>query len=210
MSLIRKPFRYTYLNATLIIVGANIAVFIATGIFPQLYSYLGLSVINCVAYRMWWQPITYMFMHSGFRHILFNMLGILMFGLQVERAIGSKEFILFYFLCGILDGIISLALYFCTSFYYVNLIGASGALYSILLIFAVIFPKSIIRIYGIIPVPAPLLVLGYAVIELGSHFYGGGNVAHLTHLTGLAVAWLYLIIRMGVHPIKIWKNAWFN
>ena len=105
---------------------------------------------------------------------------------------------------------ISLALYFFSGYYYVNLVGASGALYSILLIFAVLFPKSIIGVYGIIPVPAPLLVLGYAVIELGSHFRGGSNVAHLTHLTGFAIAWLYLIVRMGLHPIKIWKNAWFD
>lgn len=210
MNLIRKPFRYSFFNATFVIIAANIVVFLAVNIFPGLYPRLGLSVINCVGRGFWWQPVTYMFVHSGFTHILLNMFGIFMFGLQVERAIGSKEFLLFYFLCGILDGLISLALYFFSGYYYVNLVGASGALYSILLIFAVLFPKSIIGVYGIIPVPAPLLVLGYAVIELGSHFRGGSNVAHLTHLTGFAIAWLYLIVRMGLHPIKIWKNAWFD
>ncbi len=210
MNLIRKPFRYSFFNATFVIIAANIVVFLAVNIFPGLYPRLGLSVINCVGRGFWWQPVTYMFVHSGFTHILLNMFGIFMFGLQVERAIGSKEFLLFYFLCGILDGVISLALYFFSGYYYVNLVGASGALYSILLIFAVLFPKSIIGVYGIIPVPAPLLVLGYAVIELGSHFRGGSNVAHLTHLTGFAIAWLYLIVRMGLHPIKIWKNAWFD
>lgn len=210
MNLIRKPFRYSFFNATFVIIAANIVVFLAVNMFPGLYPRLGLSVINCVGRGFWWQPVTYMFVHSGFTHILLNMFGIFMFGLQVERAIGSKEFLLFYFLCGILDGVISLALYFFSGYYYVNLVGASGALYSILLIFAVLFPKSIIGVYGIIPVPAPLLVLGYAVIELGSHFRGGSNVAHLTHLTGFAIAWLYLIVRMGLHPIKIWKNAWFD
>lgn len=210
MNLIRKPFRYSFFNATFAIIAANILVFLAVNMFPGLYPRLGLSVINCVGRGFWWQPVTYMFVHSGFTHILLNMFGIFMFGLQVERAIGSKEFLLFYFLCGILDGVISLALYFFSGYYYVNLVGASGALYSILLIFAVLFPKSIIGVYGIIPVPAPLLVLGYAVIELGSHFRGGSNVAHLTHLTGFAIAWLYLIVRMGLHPIKIWKNAWFD
>lgn len=210
MNLIRKPFRYSFFNATFVIIAANIVVFLAVNIFPGLYPRLGLSVIYCVGRGFWWQPVTYMFVHSGFTHILLNMFGIFMFGLQVERAIGSKEFLLFYFLCGILDGVISLALYFFSGYYYVNLVGASGALYSILLIFAVLFPKSIIGVYGIIPVPAPLLVLGYAVIELGSHFRGGSNVAHLTHLTGFAIAWLYLIVRMGLHPIKIWKNAWFD
>lgn len=210
MNFIRKPFRYSFFNATFLIIAINIFVFFLVSLFPRLYAYLGLSVFRCVGYHFWWQPVTYMFVHSGFAHIFLNMFGILMFGLTVERAIGSKEFLLFYFVCGILDGIISLAFYFFSGFYYVNLVGASGALYSILLIFAVLFPKSIIRIYGIFPVPAPLLVIGYAVIELGSHFRGGSNVAHLTHLTGLAMAWLYLIIRMGLHPIKIWKNAWFD
>ena len=210
MNILRKPFRYSFFNATFMIIGVNVLFFLAVSLFPSLYAYLGLSVIRCVGYHFWWQPVTYMFVHAGFSHILLNMLGILMFGLAVERAIGSKEFLLFYFLCGILDGVISLAFYFFSGFHYVNLVGASGALYSILLIFAVLFPKSIIRIYGIIPVPAPLLVLGYAVIELGSHLRGGGNVAHLTHLTGFAIAWLYLVIRMGLHPITIWKNAWFD
>lgn len=210
MSFIRKPFRYSFFYATLIIISLNILVFLFTGMFPQLYGYLGLSVIRCVGFHFWWQPFTYMFVHSGMSHILLNMFGVLVFGLTVERAIGSKEFLLFYILCGILDGVISLAFYFFSGFYYVNLVGASGALYSILLIFAVIFPKSIIRVYGIIPVPAPLLVIIYAVIELGSHLRGGSNIAHLTHLTGFAIAWLYLIIRMGLNPIKIWKNAWFG
>ena len=66
-----------------------------------------------------------------------------------------------------------------------------------------------ISIWGIIPVPAPLLVVIYAVIEVGSQFLGRNTgVAHLTHLTGFALAWIYLVVRMGLHPIKIWKDAY--
>ena len=80
------------------IIGVNVLFFLAVSLFPSLYAYLGLSVISCVGYHFWWQPVTYMFVHAGFSHILLNMLGILMFGLAVERAIGSKEFLLFYFM----------------------------------------------------------------------------------------------------------------
>jgi Uncharacterized membrane protein (homolog of Drosophila rhomboid) len=184
-----------------------VLVFFVTMAFPQLKGYLGLSVEGCIVYHFWWQPVTYLFVHSNVEHILFNMIGLFCFGIMVERAIGSKEFLLLYFFCGILDGLISLLLYYFMGTN-VLLIGASGAIYSILLVYAVLFPRSVISIWGIIPVPAPLLVIIYAVIEIGSQFIGASNVAHLTHLTGFVLAWLYLVVRMGLHPIKIWKDAY--
>jgi membrane associated rhomboid family serine protease len=63
-------------------------------------------------------------------------------------------------------------------------------------------------VWGIIPIPAPILVLIYTIIELGSQFFTVSNVAHFTHLFGFLTAWLYFVIRMGIHPIKIWKNAY--
>lgn len=209
MNFLHKPFRYTFFNATLILIAINVAVFFVTMQFPSLQSYLGMSVYGCVVYHYWWQPVTYMFVHGGFTHILFNMIGLFCFGIMVEKAIGSKEFLLLYFFCGIFDGLISLLLYYLTGQGYVLLIGASGAIYSILLVYAVLFPRSIISIWGIIPVPAPLLVIIYAVIEIGSQFLErSSGVAHLTHLTGFALAWLYLVVRMGLHPIRIWKDAY--
>lgn len=208
MNILHKPFRYTFINSTLIIVLINIAVFFLTSIFSGLDSYLGLSVAGCLYYHFWWQPVTYMFTHAGISHILFNMLTLYIFGISVERAIGSKEFLLLYFFCGIFDGLISLLLYYLTG-QGVLLVGASGAIYSILLVYAVLFPRSIISIWGIIPVPAPILVVIFAVIELGSQFTGlSMNVAHLTHLTGFALGWLYLVVRMGIHPIRVWKDAY--
>ena len=86
--------------------------------------------------------------------------------------------------------------------------GASGAVYSILFAFAVIFPTVRVFIFGIIPVPGPVMVLIYAVVELGSQMLGlNGGVAHMTHLFGFAAAWAYFLIRIGVNPIKVWKNV---
>lgn len=209
MNPLHKPFKYTFFNATLILVLINIGVYILTMSIPSLQNYLGMSVVGCIHFHYWWQIVTYMFVHGSLSHIIFNMIGLLCFGIMVEKAVGSKEFLLMYFFCGIFDGLISLLVYWLTGQYYVLLIGASGAVYSILLVYAVLFPRSIISIWGIIPVPAPLLVVIYAVIEVGSQFLGRNTgVAHLTHLTGFALAWLYLVVRMGLHPIKIWKDAY--
>ena len=115
---------------------------------------------------------------------------------------------LFYLVCGALSGFFSFLVYRFTGQYRVFLLGASGAIYSVLFAYAVFFPRSVILVWGIIPVPAPVMVLIYAIIELGSQFLGSrGNVAHMTHLFGFLAAWLYFVIRMGIHPIKIWKNA---
>jgi membrane associated rhomboid family serine protease len=88
--------------------------------------------------------------------------------------------------------------------------GASGAIYALLLAYAVIFPRSMIYIWGIIPVPSPLLVLIYGAISLFSQIMGGGGVAHLAHLMGFVLAWIYFLARMGINPVKVWKDAWKN
>jgi membrane associated rhomboid family serine protease len=156
----------------------------------------------------YWQFFTYMFLHSTPQHLFFNMLGLLVFGLPLEKAIGSKEFGLFYVLCGTLGGVFSYLVYKYTGQYNVYLLGASGAIYAVLFAYAVVFPSSIIYIWGLIPLPAPLMVILYAIIEVGSQFFASDNVAHLTHLFGFLSAWLYFVIRMGIHPIKIWKKLY--
>ncbi len=208
-TLIRRPFRYTYQNATLLLIALNVASFALFTLTPlsRYIRYFELSVIGFVRLHMYWQPFTYMFMHAGIQHLFFNMLALLFFGIQVERTIGTKEFLLMYLLTGTLCGLISLAVYWICGLP-VFLVGASGAIYGILLAYAVIFPRNRIFIWGIIPVPAPILVLIYAVIEFGSQFYGASGVAHLTHLAGFAVVWLYFIVRMGIHPLQVWKDAY--
>lgn len=187
--------------------GINLVVFLLTMRFPEWLYYLSLSPRGMVAYRMLWQPVTYMFVHGNFQHLFFNMLALLCFGMQLERALGSKEFLLFYFVCGIFSGLCSFGIYMATASYNVFLLGASGAIYAVLFAYAVVFPRSIIYIWGIIPVPAPILVLVYALIEIFSEVFGiRGGTAHLAHLFGFLGAILYFFIRMRVNPFKVWKN----
>lgn len=204
----RKPFKYTFFNATLYLILINFAVFLLTNIMPRLNPLIGLNTAYFLRYRLYWQIFTYMFVHNDLSHILFNMLALAFFGMPVEKTVGSKEFLLFYLISGIMSGFISFLVY---SNYriFTLLIGASGAIYAVLFMYAVIFPRSKIYIWGLIPVPAPLLVIIYAIIETGSHLtYTLSNVAHFTHLAGFFIAWLYLVIRMGIHPLKVWKNAY--
>lgn len=202
----RKPFRYTYFRATLCIILINFIIYFLCNYNQYIVYYLALNAGMVVKYKMLWQFVTYMFVHAGFRHIFLNMLGLFFFGIGVERAIGSKEFLLFYFTTGILSAILSFILYYFTGNYRTFLLGASGAVYAVLFAYAVCFPRSIIFIWGIVPVPSPILVLIYAIIELVSGIYGTSNVAHYTHLFGFLAALLYFIIRMGVNPLKIWKD----
>lgn len=211
MNFLRKPFKYTNGKATLWLIAANLLVFFYFNffnIFNLNERAFALNVAGLVFSKMFWQPVTYMFMHSGWNHIFFNMLGLLFFGAMVERALGTKEFLLMYFSVGILSGLFSVLFYYLTGNYYVSLVGASGAIYGILFAYAVIFPKSVIFIWGIIPVPSPLLVVLYALIEFFSQFFSYSNVAHYTHLAGFGFAFLYFVVRMGINPFKVWKDAW--
>lgn len=205
---LRKPFPYSYTRVTLSIILINIILYLVTSMFyPKLTLYLSMCPAIVIQYKFYWQFLTYMFMHANMNHIVCNMLGILIFGLRLERAIGSKEFLLFYLLCGTLSGIFSFVIYYYTGNNGVLLLGASGALYAVLFAYAVFFPHTIIYIWGIIPVPAPIMVLIYAVVEFFSQFYGKDSTAHMTHLFGFVAAWLYLLIRMGINPLKVWKRS---
>ena len=206
---IRKPFRYSFFNATFLIIGINLLVFLLTGMMNGLKGYLSLNVVAIYEYNMYWQFVTYMFVHGDFSHLFFNMLGLFFFVMGVERTIGSKEFLLIYFISGIFCGIFSYFIYLFSGGYFIFLMGASGAIYSLLLAYAVIFPRNRIYIWGILPIPAPLLVAIYAGIEIGSQLLSLQNgIAHMTHLAGFAVAWIYFMVRMGINPWKVWKDAY--
>ena len=205
---LRTPFKYRYYYATFIIIALNVLVYAFTCLFPRTVNYLGLSVPGVLGYHLWFELITYMFTHGSIMHLVLNMLCLFFFGVSVERSVGSSEFLLLYFLCGIIGGALSLAVYYFTGSYHSILIGASGAVSSVLLVYATLFPRSIISIWGIIPVPAPLLIIAYIVIEIVSQIFSTSNVAHFAHLIGFFVAWLYLVVRMGLNPITVWRNAW--
>lgn len=201
------PFVRRYYNAAFILIVINIAVFLLTMLFPRATIYLSMIPGYVIEGKAFWQFFTYMFVHSGFTHILFNMIALFFFGTAVEKVIGSTEFLVFYLVTGLGAGIFSFAVYVATGTYMVILLGASGAVFGILLAYAALFPDSTIYVMGILPVRAPVLVAVYAVIELFSQFSGArSGVAHLTHLAGFGFAWLYLLIRLRVNPLDMFRG----
>jgi len=204
MNIIRQPFRYQNNGAVYWLIGINFLVFMAMYFLGlrQLTYYL--SMIPGLVLRGWvWTFVTYMFVHGGFSHILFNMLALFIFGIQVERYMGSREFLLFYFVTGTLAGVFSFVVYYLTGAYGVILMGASGAIFAVELAYAVLFPDSIIYLWGILPLRAPVMVLGFTALEMVSSVFGlNRGVAHLTHLAGFGFAWLYFLIRFGINPWK--------
>ena len=207
MNYLRKPFKYTYKNAVLAIALINAGVFVLTSLFKNLSAYLGLVPILVVESQAYWQFFTYQFVHGGFFHLGINMLTLFFFGVPVEQKIGTKEFILYYLLVGTIDGLLSFLVYAATGFYYINIVGASGAIFGVLLLYAVIYPNSVIYLWAVIPIPAPLLIVGYAVIELISMFSANDDIAHLTHFIGLLAGWVYIRIRFGIKPLKVWNST---
>jgi len=205
MNIIRKPFKYRNYNAVYWLIGINIFIFAVTrllgGNLQQTITVRMAMIPLAVTHGWVWTFVTYMFMHGGITHILFNMLGLLIFGIHVEKQMGSSEFLLFYFATGILAGVFSFGVYYVTRNYWAALIGASGALFAVQLAYAVFFPDSIIYIWGILPLRAPVMVLGFTALELFFSITGrNSGVAHLTHLAGFGFGWIYFLLRFGVNP----------
>ena len=193
---------------------------------------LGLHFFKASDFRIY-QLLTYMFMHGNFGHLFFNMFALWMFGNTLENLWGSKRFLLFYMVCGIGAGLCqelvqyiqyatSLASYssvnmgghIYTMDAYLNMmttVGASGAIYGLLLAFGMMFPNSMIYFYFLIPIKAKWFVIGYAVIELITGLTGVDNVAHFAHLGGMLFG-LLLILYWKKNPagpnkdFRKWKD----
>jgi len=168
--------------------------------------YLGLTPYLVVDKFYLWQLFSYMFLHStsGFAHIIFNMYALFIFGMPVERLWGSKKFLIYYLTCGIGAGlaIFIIALVSGGLGYYIPTIGASGAVFGLLLAFGILFPDVEILLFFIIPVKARTLVILYGALELFLELSGGfDNISHIGHLGGLATGILYFIITRK-HDIK--------
>jgi membrane associated rhomboid family serine protease len=206
---LRRPFHYRYDGVVLWLIGINILVFLAEQVFGLWWiEYLFAMITRQVAERHWlWTFVTYMFLHADFSHIFFNMLALFIFGTHVERQMGSREFLLYYLVSGILAGVFSFVVYYLSDAYKTSLIGASGAIFAVQLAYAVYYPNSLVYLMGILPLRAPVMVLGFTALELFSLISRrGGNVAHITHLAGFGIGWLYLLIRLGINPIRAWRR----
>lgn len=183
----------------------------------DLANYLGLHYIGASDFRPY-QFVTYMFMHGSFAHLFFNMFALWMFGNAIENAWGPKRFLIFYFVCGIGAGLTQelvqyIQLSDIQNFQNVNLggrivpvedylnmlptVGASGAVYGILLAFGMMWPNSMIYLYFLIPIKTKWFVLIYGLLELFTGFSSIDNVAHFAHVGGMV---------FGLLLILYWKN----
>jgi membrane associated rhomboid family serine protease len=187
------------------LIGANVAVFFAQTFVPLVTDAFGLRP-NLVVHGWLWQLGTYMFLHGGLWHILFNMLALWMFGAELERLWGTRHFLRFYFVTGIGAGILTVLFSLlpfdaAAQIYRSNVIGASGAIYGLLLAYGLYFPDRPIYMYLVFPIPARYFVMIMGAIAFYSSLSGaGGGVANATHLGGLLVAYL-LIKGTRVHPL---------
>ena len=186
-----------------VLVIANVAVFLATLVLPDAAS---VQIIRTFGFRpdavlgqfALWQFATYMFLHGGIGHVLFNMLGLWMFGTELERTWGTRFFTKYYFVTGVGAAVITLLwslspLRAADELYYGVMIGASGAVYGVLLAYGLAFPNRPIYLYLLFPIPAKyfVMIVG-AIAYLSSATGDGGGVAHTAHLGGLLVGFLYL------------------
>lgn len=157
--------------------------------------YLDLYPIGYEEFKPY-QFVTYMFMHADIPHIFFNMIAVYMFGSILESLWGPKRFLNFYLLCGLGAAALQLAIFYYTGDG-ARLVGASGAVFGLLVAFAMMFPNTELQLYFLIPIKAKYLVTGYALYELYNGFFPRDNVAHFAHLGGLVV---------GIIIMLIWKR----
>ena len=174
----------------------------------QLFLQLGLRVGDVYLYNIFfrlfalyplghgflvWQVVTYLFLHGGFLHIFFNLLALWMFGVELENVWGTKRFLTYYFLCGIGAALSNLLItpLFTTP---APTIGASGAIYGVLLAFGMLFPDAPVFLYFLFPIKAKYFVAIFIGIELWYGVTGTQDgIAHFAHLGGALVGFIYLM-----------------
>ena len=184
--------------AVKILLYVNIGMYVLTLMFQRIVDWLGLIPSKVIEEFWLWQPVTYMFLHARTpTHILFNMLILWMFGVELERMWKTRFFVKYYFVTGIGAGLLSVLVAMLPfaatrATYDANIIGASGALYGLLLAFALYFPNRPILMFLFFPVPAKYFVMILGAIAFLTSIEGSGTVAATTHLGGLVVGYVYL------------------
>jgi membrane associated rhomboid family serine protease len=168
------------------IIAANIAVFILQKTMPGTTEALVLIPAQ-VAERPW-APFTYMFLHGGYAHIFWNMLGLYFFGPRLETLLGGPRFITLY----LLSGLGGAALSFLPQYYDAAILGASGAVFGVITAYARVWPRDRIYIYGILPIQAWWFVMLMAAVSLAGGMGTAGNTAHFGHLGGIFVGYFYM------------------
>ena len=190
----------------------NVIIFIATLINENfMIGTFGLFYPTSPFFR-WWQVITHMFMHGGFWHIFFNMYTLFIFGMVVENILGSKKFVLFYFICGLGAAALQIGTQYIEIQAFINAgtqqalesiaqlkatptVGASGAIYGVLIGYAMLFPQAkMTLLFPPVTLSAKWMVIIFAAIELFTGVVGWvDGVAHFAHLGGMLIGWLMII-----------------
>tara|TARA_A100001011_G_scaffold399411_1_gene507917 strand:- start:7986 stop:8813 length:828 start_codon:yes stop_codon:yes gene_type:complete len=197
-----KPTLFT--NAIKVLVSVNFGIFIlqtlsnAEGLFFPLF---GLVPRMVWSELMIWQPFTYLFFHGGIWHVLINMFVLWMFGSELERLWGKSHFLKFYFVTGVGSGLLTM-LFSLQSI--TPIVGASGAVYGVLLAYGLTYPNRQIYLYGIIPIKSIWFVIGIGMIAFMSSFNNISQISHITHLSGMLIGYLML-----KRPVE-WRSLWFS
>jgi membrane associated rhomboid family serine protease len=178
---------------------ANVVVYISMGLMPpEVLNQLVL--VPALAPLRPWTVITYQFLHAGLLHLLFNMIALFFFGPRLELRVGSRHFIFLYLLSGVAGAALSV---FTPT---VAIVGASGAVFGVLLGFARYWPREKIWIWAVFPVEARILVIVLAAMSIMGGISGAGNVAHLAHLGGFVGGWAYLKILERRSPARKFRK----
>ena len=197
-----KPTLFT--NAIKVLVSVNFGIFVlqtlsnAEGLFFPLF---GLVPRMVWSELMIWQPFTYLFFHGGIWHVLINMFVLWMFGSELERLWGKSHFLKFYFVTGVGSGLLTM-LFSLQSI--TPIVGASGAVYGVLLAYGLTYPNRQIYLYGIIPIKSIWFVIGIGMIAFMSSFNNISQVSHITHISGMLIGYLML-----KRPVE-WRSLWFS
>ena len=197
-----KPALFT--DAIKILVSVNFGIFLlqtvarAEGLFFPLF---GLVPKLVWSEFMLWQPFTYLFFHGGIWHVLINMFVLWMFGSELERLWGKEHFLKFYFVTGVGAGLVTM-IFGLNSM--TPIVGASGAVYGVLLAYGLTYPNRTVYLYGIIPIKSLWFVIGIGVIAFMSSFDNVSQISHLTHLSGMVIGYLML-----KRPLRF-NDLWFT
>ena len=197
-----RPSLFT--DAIKILISINFGIFVLQSISSS--EIIFFSIFGLIPKLVWselkiWQPITYMFFHGDIWHVLINMFVLWMFGSELERVWGKRNFLRFYFVTGIGSGLVTM---FFGLQSMIPIVGASGAIYGVLLAYGLTYPNRTVYLYGIIPIRSLWFVIGIGVIAFFSSFNNVTNISHLTHLSGMIIG--YLFLRKPIH----FRTLWFS
>ena len=182
-----------FTDAIKFIISINFLIFILqylSGMENELFTIFGIVPSKTFGELMLWQPFTYLFFHGGIWHVLINMFVLWMFGSELEKFWGKKEFLRFFFITGIGSGLITILFSLSSTN---PVVGASGAIYGVLLAYGLLFPNRLVYLYFLIPIKVKYLVMLIGAIAFFSSLNpGNSNISHLTHLSGMVIGFIYL------------------